>query len=84
MLVLTRRIGEEIVINGNICITVVSLKGERVRIGIAAPESIAVDRKEIHDRRAEFTAATEPATNGYLFYDEQATFVPTARRFVSA
>jgi carbon storage regulator len=51
MLVLTRRAGEEIVINGNIRVTVVSIQGDRVRIGIAAPSSVVVDRAEIHERR---------------------------------
>lgn len=51
MLVLTRRPGEEIVIDGNIRITVVSVKGDRVRIGIEAPPSVVVDRQEIHERR---------------------------------
>ena len=51
MLVLTRRPGEEIIIDGNIRITVVSIKGDRVRIGIEAPPSVTVDRQEIHERR---------------------------------
>jgi carbon storage regulator len=51
MLVLTRRVGEEIVISDNIHITVVSVRGESVRIGISAPPSISVDRKEVHERR---------------------------------
>jgi carbon storage regulator len=54
MLVLTRRVGEEIVIDGDIRVTVLSVKGDKVRIGISAPASVTVDRKEIHDRRAEF------------------------------
>lgn len=54
MLVLSRRPGEEIIINGNIRVTVVSVKGDRVRVGIDAPESIPVDRAEIHARRQEF------------------------------
>jgi carbon storage regulator len=37
MLVLTRRVGEEIVIDGNIRITVTAIHGERVRIGVTAP-----------------------------------------------
>jgi carbon storage regulator len=52
MLVLLRRRGEEIVIDKNIRVTVVSVKGDRVRVGIAAPPSVRVDRKEVHDRRA--------------------------------
>ena len=53
MLVLSRRSGEAIVIGGNIRLTVVAVKGDRVRIGIAAPSSVTVDREEVHDRRAE-------------------------------
>jgi len=56
MLVLTRRNGEAIVIDGNIRLTVVAVKGDQVRIGIAAPPSVTVDRKEVHDRRAEQAA----------------------------
>jgi carbon storage regulator len=51
MLVLTRRPGEQIVIDGNIRLTVVSVKGDRVRIGIEAPPTVLVDREEIHARR---------------------------------
>lgn len=54
MLVLTRRVGEEIVIDGTIRIMVVAVKGDKVRLGISAPPSITVDRKEVHDRRIEF------------------------------
>jgi carbon storage regulator len=51
MLVLTRRPGEEIVIDGNIRVTVVSVRGDHIRIGIEAPPSVVVDRQEIHERR---------------------------------
>jgi carbon storage regulator len=54
MLVLTRREGETIVINGDIQVSIVALQGGKVRLGIAAPEWVTVDRKEVHDRRAEF------------------------------
>ncbi len=53
MLVLSRRMGEEIVIDGNIRVMVVSVKGDKVRLGISAPPSVSVDRQEIHERRAE-------------------------------
>ena len=52
MLVLTRRLGDEIVIAGNIRLSIVEVKGDRVQVGIAAPPSVAVDRKEVHVRRA--------------------------------
>jgi len=51
MLVLTRRIGEKIVIDGVISVTVVAIRGDKVRLGVNAPPSILVDRSEIHERR---------------------------------
>jgi len=54
MLVLTRRIGEEIVIQGDIRVTVVAVKGDKVRLGIEAPDSVRIDRQEVHERRAGF------------------------------
>jgi len=51
MLVLTRKIGEQIVIGDDVCITVVAVQGDRVRLGITAPKDRRVDRREIHDRR---------------------------------
>ena len=54
MLVLSRRPGEEIVINGNIRVTVIGVKGDRVRIGIVAPDNVPVDRAEVHARRIQF------------------------------
>jgi carbon storage regulator len=59
MLVLTRNVGETIVIDGTIRVTVVAVKGNKVRLGVEAPEYVRVDRQEIHERRAEFDA--EPA-----------------------
>lgn len=58
MLVLSRRVGEEIIINDNIRITVVAVKGDRIRLGIAAPKDVTVDRAEIHERRKEFDEPT--------------------------
>jgi carbon storage regulator len=52
MLVLMRRPDESIVIDGHIRVTIVSVKGDKVRLGIEAPPQIRVDRQEIHERRA--------------------------------
>jgi carbon storage regulator CsrA len=52
MLVLTRKIGEEIVIAGNIRVRIIRIDGGKVRIGIVAPDDVSVDREEVHDRRA--------------------------------
>jgi carbon storage regulator len=51
MLVLSRRPGEEIVINGNIRLRVVEVDGNRVRLGVVAPRSVTVDRSEVYERR---------------------------------
>ena len=51
MLVLTRRIGEQIVIDGVITVKVVAIRGDTARLGICAPPSILVDRSEVHERR---------------------------------
>jgi carbon storage regulator len=53
MLVLTRRVGETIVIDDEIRVTVISVRGERVRLGLTAPKLVQVDREEIHERRTE-------------------------------
>jgi carbon storage regulator CsrA len=50
MLVLSRRPGEEIVIDGHIRITLVGIKGGQVRLGITAPRSVSVLRRELCDR----------------------------------
>ena len=51
MLVLTRRTNETLVIDGDIEVSVLSVHGDRVRLGIKAPPSMRVDRLEIHQRR---------------------------------
>lgn len=48
MLILTRRVSEALVINEDITITVLSIKGNQVRLGIDAPKDIPIDREEIH------------------------------------
>lgn len=54
MLVLTRKVGERIIIGDGITVTVVSIQGNKVRVGIDAPPSVPVDRAEVHARRAGF------------------------------
>ena len=50
MLVLTRKLDETIIINNEIRITVVGLRGNQVRLGIEAPDSVMILREELHDR----------------------------------
>jgi carbon storage regulator len=55
MLVLTRKAGECIVIDGCITVTVTAVDGNKVRIGISAPPEVRVDRAEIHQRMQQFS-----------------------------
>jgi carbon storage regulator len=48
LLILTRRVGESVVIDNNIVVTVVEVRGDAVRIGIAAPRSVDVHREEVY------------------------------------
>jgi carbon storage regulator len=60
MLVLARRVGETVVIDGGILVTVVAVQGNNVRLGVTAPPSVAVDRQEVHERRREVAARPAP------------------------
>lgn len=51
MLILSRGVGESIVIGGEIVVTVIEIKGGKVRIGVDAPREIAVDREEVDDAK---------------------------------
>jgi carbon storage regulator len=54
MLVLTRKVGEKVVIDGRITVTVLSVDGNKVRIGVTAPPQVRIDREEVHRQRMEF------------------------------
>jgi len=49
MLVLSRKRNETIVINDNVRVTIVDVKGDRVRVGIEAPKEVPVHRQEVYD-----------------------------------
>lgn len=50
MLILTRRVGETLMIGDDISVTVLGVKGNQVRVGVNAPKDVAVHREEIYDR----------------------------------
>lgn len=67
MLALTRKSGESVVIGNDIEITILDVKGEQVKIGISAPKSVPVYRKEIYLQIQE--ANKEAATNAEISLD---------------
>ena len=64
MLVLSRHRDESIIINDNIVVTIVDIRGDKVRLGIQAPTNIPVHRQEIYDaiqrEKSRATEETEP------------------------
>lgn len=66
MLILTRRVGETLMVGDDVTVTVLGVKGNQVRIGINAPKDVAVHREEIYERikREQEEGGNATATGG--------------------
>jgi len=66
MLILTRRVGETVMIGNDVTVTVLGVKGNQVRVGVNAPRDVAVHREEIYERikREEQEGTTHHARDG--------------------
>ena len=63
MLILTRRVGETVMIGNEVTVTVLGVKGNQVRIGVNAPKDVAVHREEIYERiKREEDGDSKPAS----------------------
>ena len=61
MLILTRRVGETLMIGDDVAVTVLGVKGNQVRIGVKAPRDVSVHREEIYDRIHDEDSAGNPS-----------------------
>ena len=61
MLILTRRVGETVMIGDEVAVTVLRVKGNQVRLGVNAPKSISVQREEIFQRMKRENGQSDPS-----------------------
>jgi carbon storage regulator len=71
MLILTRRVGETVMIGNEVTVTVLGVKGNQVRIGVNAPKDVAVHREEIYERiKREEDGDSTPRATGARVVDD--------------
>lgn len=66
MLVLSRKVGEKLVIDGNITVEVVRIQGNRITLGLVAPEDIKILRGELIQNQFEFETEEQDVEDGLL------------------
>jgi carbon storage regulator len=72
MLILTRRVGETVMIGNEVTVTVLGVKGNQVRIGVNAPKDVAVHREEIYERIKREEDGEAPASRPTLKVTDRA------------
>ena len=66
MLVLSRKVGEKLVIDGNITVEVVKIQGNRITLGLVAPSDVKILRGELTQKRAKFETSELVVEDGLL------------------
>lgn len=77
MLILTRRLGERLIIGDDIEITILGIKGNQVRMGITAPEKISVHREEIYERIKKEGLKSKKSKKSDHFYTSSTEYMET-------
>ena len=71
MLILTRRVGETVMIGHDVTVTVLGVKGNQVRLGVNAPKDVAVHREEIYERiKREADPDSQPGGPNFKIIDD--------------
>ena len=84
MLILTRRVGETVMIGNDVTVTVLGVKGNQVRVGVNAPKDVAVHREEIYERiKREEDQDGPRAGNDHQDRRRRLKNIPKSQRYVS-
>jgi carbon storage regulator len=82
MLILTRRIGEKLIVGGNVTVTILSIRGNQIRMGIDAPREVKVHREEIYKKiQAEQAEQAERKTS--VLHDRKTSVLNDRKTSVS-
>ncbi len=81
MLVLSRKRDESIIIGDNVVVTIIDIRGEQVKLGVSAPKTISIHRKEVYEAiQAENVAASRPEAQNLAGLAQVLKQAPTAAK----